>query len=283
MALFRPSLFVSLLLRSGLALTGIAGLLAPAVARATPRPLPFTYPAETLPKGSLEVEQYVDLVPVKVAREEDAGTRAVTSLRSELQTELEYGITDKLELGFYFAFQQAASAGSPYLQFRGIKQRVRYELSEQPCWPLGVGLYGEIAEFHDELEFEEKILLSKRFGAVGVALNLWVEQEWYFQDELWKFIYNPTAGAWYEFSPHFSLGAEYWLRGRFDEPDAAEVATGDAPSGTRHYAGPTAMVQSGEYFASLGSYVRLDHLSDPLAVGDPAGRVWFRLLIGLHL
>ncbi|HEY3498557.1 MAG TPA: hypothetical protein VGK73_27895, partial [Polyangiaceae bacterium] len=90
-----------------------------APAGATPRPLPFTYPAETLPQGNLELEQYVDLVPVRVAREEAAGSRAVTSLRSERQTELEYGITDKLELGFYFAFEQAASATAPYLQFQG--------------------------------------------------------------------------------------------------------------------------------------------------------------------
>jgi hypothetical protein len=260
----------------------LALLVSATPAAATPRPLPFTYPAETLPQGNLEVEQYVDLVPVRVAREEDAGTRAVTSLRSELTTELEYGITDKLELGLYFAFQQAASATSPYLQFRGLKQRLRYELSQQPCWPLGVGIYGEIAEFHDELEFEEKIILSKRFGAVGVALNLWVEQEYYFQDDLWKFIYNPTVGAYYEFSPHFSVGAEYWLRGRFDEADAAENASG-VPVTTRHYVGPTAMVQAGEYFASLGSYLRVDHLSEPLAVGDTYGRVWFRVLVGVHL
>src|SRR5262245_25241466 len=116
-----------------LAAASLLGFAAPA--SATPRPLSFTYPAETLAQGNLEVEQYVDLVPVRVAREEATGTCAVTSLRSELQTELEYGITNKLELGFYFAFEQAASATALYLQFQGIKQRLRYELSNQPCWP----------------------------------------------------------------------------------------------------------------------------------------------------
>jgi hypothetical protein len=266
---------------------GVGALLATlaaggATARATPRPLPFTYPAETLPKGNLEVEQYVDLVPVRVAREEAGGTNAVTSLRSELQTELEYGITNKLELGMYFAFEQAASATAPYLQFQGIKQRLRYELSEQPCWPLGVGLYLEVGEFHDEIELEQKVLLSKRFGPVGVGANLWVEQEYYFQDDVWKFIYNPTFGAYYDFSPHFSAGAEYWIRGRFDEPEASE-GTSDVPTVTRHYAGPTLLLQAGEYFTSLGSYLRLDHLSQSLAVGDPSGRLWFRLLIGVLL
>jgi hypothetical protein len=260
-------------------------LLASGTVLATPRPLPFTYPAETLPMGALEVEQYVDLVPVRVAREEAAGTKAVTSLRSVLQTELEYGIDDRLELGLYLQFQQVASASSPHLQFQGIKQRLRYEISTPGVWPLGVGVYGEIAEFHDELEFEEKILLSRRFGRLGVAVNLWVEQEYYFQIEEWKFIYNPTAGLWYELTPAFSLGAEYWARGRFDdvEPASDTSATSDAPTGTHHYAGPTLMLQSGEYFASLGSYFRLDHLDDDAVVGDQWGKVYFRLLVGIGL
>ena len=268
----------------GVALTA-ATLVAATPARATPRPLPFTYPAETLPEGVLEAEQYADLVPVRVAREDAADTQAVTSIRSVLQTELEYGITDRLELGFYFAFRQNASATSPYLQFQGVKQRLRYELSEPGVWPVDVGLYGEIAEFHDEFEFEEKILISKRFGRLGVAANLWVEQEYYFQLEEWKFIYNPTAGLWYEFSPAFSLGAEYWMRGRFDDPEPTTSASGtsDAPTGTRHYAGPTVMLQSGDYFTSLGAYARLDNLGDDAIVGDQFGKVWFRWLIGIHL
>ncbi len=51
-----------------------ATLAAATPARATPRPLPFTYPAETLPEGVLEAEQYADLVPVRVAREDAAST-----------------------------------------------------------------------------------------------------------------------------------------------------------------------------------------------------------------
>lgn len=252
-------------------------------AEATPRPLPFSYPAETLPEKALELELIADVVPVRVAREEDAGSSAVTSLRSELTTEFEYGLTDKVEIALYFAFRQAASATSPYFQFRGLKQRVRWEISDQSYWPFGLGVYGEIAEFHDEFEFEEKILLSRHFGAIGVQANLWVEQEYYFQDDDWRFIYNPTVGGYYTFSPHFTLGAEYWARGRFDSGGTATATAEDAPNTTKHYAGPTAMVQRGEYFLSAGAYVRLDHLSDSVAVGDPWGRFYGRVMLGLHL
>jgi hypothetical protein len=259
---------------------------------ATPRPLPFTYPAQTLPQGTLEVEQYADLVPVRVAREDPDGTRAVTSIGSVLQTELEYGFTDRLEGAFYFTFRQNASASSPALTFQGVKQRVRYELSERGVWPIDVGLYGEIAEFHDEIEFEEKLLLSRRFGAFWVATNLWVEQEYKFQSSEWEFIYNPTLGATYDLSPSFVVGLEYWVRGNFaeDEEEEAEASAPGAvapaseiPSGPRHYLGPTFMAQSADYFFTLGTYARLDHLGDDAVVGDQYGKVWFRVLIGVHL
>jgi hypothetical protein len=271
---------------------GLVLALGSAFSWATPRPLPFTYPAQTVPQGTLEVEQYLDLVPVRVAREDADGTRAVTSLRSVLQTELEYGFTDRLEGAFYFAFRQNANAASPVLTFQGVKQRLRYELSERGVWPIDVGLYGEIAEFHNELEFEEKILLSRRFGAFSAACNLWVEQEYYFQISEWRFIYNPTLGATYDLSPNFVVGLEYWVRGRFDgddgdsaslAPAAAIAAESDVPSGAHHYLGPTFMAQSADYFFTLGAYARLDHLGDDAVVGDQYGKLWFRVLIGVHL
>jgi hypothetical protein len=251
---------------------------------ATPRPLPFTYPAQTLPEGSLEVEQYADIVPVRVAREDPDGTRAVTSLRSVLQTELEYAFTDRLEGAFYFTFRQNASASSPVLTFQGVKQRLRYELSERGVWPIDVGVYGEIAEFHNELEFEEKILLSRRFGAFSAASNLWIEQEYYFQIPEWRFLYNPTIGATYDLSPNFVVGMEYWVRGRFDDGDSsADVTTSEIPSGARHYLGPTFMAQTAEVFLTLGVYARMDRLGDSAVVGDQYGKVWVRALIGVHL
>ena len=71
-------------------------------AHATPRPLPYTYIYETLPAGSAEVELYTDLVPLRVS---DLLTGAPTwTLGMQFQTEIEYGITDRLELGLYLDF-----------------------------------------------------------------------------------------------------------------------------------------------------------------------------------
>jgi hypothetical protein len=266
-------------------LTGFAALCFAVVAHATPRPLPLSYPYATLHQGETEIEQSADLVPVRVEREEDGGTRAVTSLRSELVTEFEYGVTDRLELGLYMEFRQSASAATPALRFQGLKQRLRYRFAEEGEWPVDVGVYGEVAEFHNEFEFEEKLLLSKRLGRLGFVVNLWVEQEYYFQLEEWRHIYNPTAAVTYELTPSAIVGVEYWARGRFDEvtPVAAEDDGGYSPGGTRHYVGPTLMLQGGGNFVAFAPYFRLDALGDRLEPGDPWGKVYFRVLIGLGL
>lgn len=244
-----------------------------AAAHANPRPMPFTYGYPSQPKGAFEVEQYVDLVPMRVAKESDGGTQAVTAVRSVLQTELEYGLTDRLELGWYFVFRQGASASTTALQFAGVKQRLRLRLAEAGQWPIDIGLYIEFAEFYDEIEFEQKIILSRRFGRATLAANLWVEQEFKFQENRWLFFYNPTVALSYELSPHVSLGIEYWARGRFD----------DASAGAVHYLGPTVLLQSGEFWMTLGAYARMDDITEKAIVDDDAGKFWLRAIIGIGL
>jgi hypothetical protein len=255
-------------------------------ASANPHPLPFSYPYETLPEGKVEIEQYMDFVPVRVERENPDGTLdGVWGVRSVLTTEMEMGLTDHLEAGFYFQFRQGASSGTPFLRFDGVKQRLRYRFAETGEWPVDVGVYVELAELQNELELEEKILLSKRLGDVVLVANLWVEQEWYFQDRVTKYIYNPTVGAAYEISPTFHVGLEYWARGRFDDAsdDPANADGSDAPTTSHHYLGPTFLYQKGPVFFSLGVYARMDNLGDTATVGDQYGKIWLRSIVGLEL
>jgi hypothetical protein len=263
----------------------LGALLLPALAAANPKPLPYTYGYPTTPAGDLEIEQYIDLIPVRVERELVTGDlEAVSALRFDLQTELEIGITDRLEYGFYLAARQGASADTPLLRLRGVKQRLRYRFAEAGQWPVDVGVYFEVATFFNELEFEQKVLLSKRLGKLVVSANLWVEQEWYFADRVWKFLYNPTLGAAYEIHPAVTVGLEGWLRGRFDDVSAAERGDGgDVATGTRAYLGPTLLLQKGDYWMSTGAYLRLDHLGDDAVVGDPFGKVWVRVILGIGL
>ena len=243
------------------------------LASATPHPNPFSYPYQTLPEGSLEIEQYTDLTPVRVQRENDDGTLdGVFGVRAALTTEIEYGLTDRLEVGWYFAFNQSASAGDSALTFDGIKQRVRYRFADVGELPVDIGLYLEIAELHDEVELEEKLLLSKQFGALNVVANLWVEQEYKFQDKVTEYLFNPTLGLNYELSPRYIIGAEYWARGEFEH--AADAV---------HYAGPSFLFQRDKISFALGIYGRLDRLGKSAVVDDPYGKLYARAIVSVDL
>lgn len=251
-----------------------------APAAATPRSLPFTYPYQTLPAGATELEQYVDVVPTRVTRERTDGTlEGVMGMRYQLQTEFEYGITDRLEAAFYLVFRQSASLGPGSLHFQGMKQRLRYRFTTEADFPVGIGAYLEVAELSDEIEIEEKLIVGRRFGRVQVLANVWFEQERYFQTKETKFIYNPTIGATWEWSPSLVTGLEYWVRGRFD----AGAAGKDAPTAAHHYLGPTLLLQGQTIWLSLGAYVGLTSVHRGFQVDEPYGPLWVRALLGIHL
>lgn len=243
------------------------------LASATPHPNPFSYPYQTLAEGALEIEQYTDLTPVRVQRMNADGTvDGVFGVRAALTTEVEYGLTDRLEVGWYFAFNQGASAGDAALTFDGVKQRLRYRFADTGELPVDIGLYLEVAELHDEIEFEEKVLLAKQVGSLNLVANLWVEQEYKFQDKVTEHLFNPTVGINYELSPRYIIGAEYWARGEFEH--AREAV---------HYAGPTFLFQRDKISFALGLYGRLDALGKSAIVDDPYGKLYARAIVAVDL
>jgi len=262
-------------------LSALAVLAFPALAAANPRPLPFTYGARLMPPGGLEIEQYVDVVPVRVEREDPDGGEpdAVTAHRYQLQTELEYGVLDWLEASFYMVWEQDASAP---LVFDGIKQRVRIRPWAPGVLPVDLAFYLEVAEAPDELELEQKIIVARSFGPVLCAVNLWVEQEFAFQSDETEFFYNPTAGASVQLDPHVQAGLEYWVRGRLGG-DEEEEEEGEASEGPHHYLGPNLMLQAEPVWITAGLYLRLDELGEELPIQDPYGRFWVRVLFGVGL
>ncbi len=246
----------------------VLAMLAGLPALATPRPLPFTYNVESLPSGGVEVEQFVDLTPVRVA---EGGFSPWT----QLITELEVGITDKLELGLYY--QALAAPGDGMVVFDGIKQRLRYRLADPGEWPIDVALYGELSEMHDEIELEAKVILQRRFGRAQVMVNLWAERElWYTGGGAW--VLNPTAGLVFEIRPWLHVGLEGWLRGELGV--TGETGFNESFHG---FVGPTVMVSVGKLWWTVAPYVRLDGLDRGAQVGDEFGRVWVRSVVGVDL
>jgi hypothetical protein len=258
------------------------GSLAASNANATPRTLPFTYPYETLPEGSAEIEQFVDMTWVKIPHSTDpTDTRTSYGPGFVHNTEFEYGVTDHLEVAAYLTWSQDASP-APTLTFEGTKLRARYRFAEEGELPVDVALYLEGAVFHDEYELEEKVILSKRFGNLRVMANLWVEQEFERAND-WNlaFIVNPTIGATYQVTPNLHLGAEYWARGELS-PDAPPGTVDRFNEQIHHFVGPALSLTFGKFWWSVGAYARLDQLSRGSEIGDVYGKVWIRTALGLE-
>jgi hypothetical protein len=263
-------------------------LLAARPASANPRPLPFTYPYGTLAEGSLEVELYSDVNPLR--EPSDPANPAAGNIwvpQYLLQNEFEYGLTDHLELGFYQVFgSNPLPGGDNEVYFDGLKWRVRGRLAEAGEWPIDVSLYLELETMHDETALEGKVNLEKDFGALRWQTNLWselaYERPYDRTDQGRKLVYivNPTTGFVYQVTPVFQPGIEAWARGQIVPTGATDQ---DHENSRVHYfLGPTAHFNFGKLWLSLGIYAHLNGTDTP-APGDAYGPLWFRSVIGLEL
>lgn len=252
---------------------------ASATAHANPRPLPFTYQSETLPTGAMEVEQFVDFVPVR-ALSSMTGNPAWL-LTTQFQTEFEVGLTDRLELGLYVSFVPQvgdAYAQVPTLQSgNGAKQRLRYRLADPQAWPVDVAVYGEVTENEREIELEAKIILQRRVGCVRFITNLWAEHELYL-DGRREWVLNPTLGATAELSPRNHIGAEGWLRAEYP---VGATGTRGFNLGPHAYVGPAFLASFGRLWWSTGAYLRVTDAGRATQLGDAYGHLWVRTIVGL--
>ena len=265
----------------GLAISGWS-----ARSSATPRPLPFTYTYDTLGEGETELENYVDLTPVKAVSTQSGN--AVWYTATQFQAEYEHGITDHLELGLYVAFQPDPGSGytntATLTEGTGFKERLKYRLAEEGEWPIDIALYGELVEYTTEFEIEAKIILAKRFGKLRIAANAWAEREFYYSVSQQDWVLNPTVGATYQVTPMFHAGIEYWMRVEFPDP-----APNPRPFsvGPNQFLGPALMFNFGNFWWSTGIYARVNDIGrDPQPLSQPSddyGPIWARTVIGIEL
>jgi hypothetical protein len=256
-------------------------LVSGSAAMATPRQLPFSYPYETLSQGELELELYGDVTPLRVAPA-DPTRGNLWEPAYTLQNEIEYGVTDRVELGFYQVFEAnpagAGDGGGNAMQFDGFKWRVRGRFAEAGEWPIDVGYYIELETMHDEVSLEEKVLLAKRAGPWHWMANLWVEQTERrpYDDALrsFHFVLNPTTGVEYQVTPAVHPGVEYWARG--------EIGTDDVNDKLHHFVGPTVHLNLGKLWWTFGVYANLNNMDKPQP-GEIYGPVWARTVLGLNL
>jgi hypothetical protein len=272
-----------------------AALAVSTVSHANPRPLPFTYTTDTLPPGGVEIEQYVDMEPLR-ARNASSGALQ-EYLASAFLTEVEIGIAPRLELGLYITIvpdnaSQVSDAALFPQEGSGLKQRLRYVFADPDEWPVDVGVYGELSENEREVELEAKVLLQKRIGKLRIAANISGEYEFYFRNDgtdpnadftnrQREFVLNPSAGITYELDPKFHLGIDSWLAGEY--PTNPSPATRTFGLGPEAYVGPAYMINFGRIWWAVGAYARVTDVSHTVQPGEPYGRVYFRSMLGYDL
>jgi hypothetical protein len=188
------------------------------VAHADSRRFAWSYETTTAPVGMREYEQWVTW---KTAREDDPRYD-----RLEFRHELEFGLSDRLQLGVYLTDWRTTRTGAGSdTEVRGTAAEVIYNLADPYAAPLGVAAYGEVALGSEKFALEAKLLLEKPLGAITLVANTVLEAEW--EDEDWvedTGTFEQTLGLSWELSPSFLLGAEGLVEKEFpgwgEGPDA---------------------------------------------------------------
>ncbi|MDB6153640.1 MAG: hypothetical protein JWL90_2093 [Chthoniobacteraceae bacterium] len=225
-------------------------LLLASPAFATERKFAYSYEVTTAPKGSIEMENWVTWKRNKDAKLDEFSFRH----------ELEFGVTDRLQIGVYVAdWTYVDAPGAHRSLYDGSAVEIIYNLTNPTTSFLGSALYGEVHVGENSFSLEGKLLLQKNFGPFTVAYNAIVEGEWEGEDlhhldersgELAQ-----SLGVSYQVTPHFLVGAE--LLHEVDLPDWSS-------SGSKgiFFAGPNASVRAGRFYATAAVLFQATDLSD---------------------
>ncbi len=227
-------------------------LLLPLEASADRRIFARTYPYMTLPAGGFEVEHYLD---ADLRRVDDPATALIENgYRPSwtMQVEFEYGITDRLDFGFYTVFRQKA-----YDDFalRGAKLRSRYRLLDEGVLPVDLALYLELVYYGDEVKLEEIFILARKFGKVEAAVNFKLEEEFAFEgpETEFEFEFVPSAAVGYHLTPRLALALEWY--------GVLEVEHGEA-EGFINFLGPAVSVAGNHFFWTFLLAAQLNEVED---------------------
>src|SRR2546423_3412174 len=165
----------------------------------------FLYEAPTSPAGSVELENTITW-----ARAIDGATRLD---EIGFRKELEIGITDHFQLGFYpldWSYHNANNTDDNGFSYDGGAVELIYNLANPVIDLAGISVYQEISGGRQHFESESKLIVQKNFGPLILDYNLTFEAEWEeqglqkHQGEL-----QQAFGASYELLPRISVGLEF--------------------------------------------------------------------------
>lgn len=126
----------------------------------------WTYEYQTMPKGMWELETYVTTeVP-------DMRKSNINSVKPQL--ELEYGITDRLDVAMYQMWKFKNKRYENDSEYEGFKLRARYRIGEKGRFIVDPLLYFEYIrddDFSKPNVAEVKLILAKDIGDFNVSYN----------------------------------------------------------------------------------------------------------------
>jgi len=171
-----------------------------------------SYLANTLPAKAFEFELW------NTAR---IGKADGYFYRFQPRMEFEYGMTDRLTTSLYMNFNskqiENATTSSKEFGFDGSAIEFRYRLTELGELFVDPALYVELTYAGSEVEYESKIILSKRLGNIITALNVTGEIERDVIANKHETSFELTGGIGYDITPIFAAGIEIKNHTNFDD------------------------------------------------------------------
>jgi hypothetical protein len=181
-----------------------AGALLPLVCFAGARRFGFVYEAPTTPPGVIEVENWMTW---QTHPPNDADFAQI-----DFRHELEFGLTEHLQLGIYLAdwnYHSRSAARSRGLSYGDTAVEIIYNFTNPAVDWIGLSAYEELQMGDRHGELESKLIAQKDIGRFVAAYNVALEAEW--EGSRWREQngeLQQVLGLSYEFSPRFFLGAE---------------------------------------------------------------------------
>ena len=212
------------------------------------RKFAYTYETTTAPKGAVEIENFVTW--------KRGGSDGSRTNRFDFRHELEIGVTDRFQLGFYVTdWTYNDSDPQKHLRYQHSAIEAIYSLTNPTTDLIGSALYLEVAAAKGFLEIEGKLLLQKNLGPVTVAYNANIEGEWegvHLSDER-NGEFAETLGVSVELNRSFSIGAEL--------VHEIEIPNWERAEESIVFAGPNASIRFGRAFATAACLFQLTDIA----------------------
>ena len=171
-----------------------------------------SYMANTLPAKAFEFELW------NTAR---IGKAEGYYYRFQPRMEFEYGVTDRFTTALYMNFNskqiENSTTSSKEFEFDGSAVELRYRLTELGEYFVDPAVYFEFTYAGSGIEYESKLILSKRIGNFITALNITGEIERNVIASKHEAKFEVTGGLGYDITPTFAVGFEFKNHSNFNK------------------------------------------------------------------